>query len=145
MPTLTQVYNNKQDYIAYTPEVYASFPAEIKSKYEWIHQPGSSGEHSCTRELYWRIKTSEDRVEILAKQEARVRSIPDGTQLQLNQISYVFDDLPLTLKKHFIVIMRHRDNATKVVKIRGDEFVSASQPFGFGNAVWVGLLKQTVE
>jgi hypothetical protein len=137
---MRDVYANKNNYISFTPEVYESFSADSKSKYEWIHQPETGGAHFGCKELYWRLKTPEDHAIILSKQEKYVDSIPDGKLITHDQMfNIIFDELPLSLKKQFVIILAKRYNETDRITIRGDEY--ETNPRDRYSWVRMGVLK----
>ena len=123
--------------------MYASFSDDIKSKYEWIHQPETGGAHFGMQELYWRLKTPEDHAAILAGQEEYVNSIPDGKTFECcdQMFNRMYYELPLSLKKQFVVILRRRYLEEIRITVRADEF-EISHLDKYDRSSWVKVCTQ---
>ena len=113
---MDDVYKNMANYLTITPTDWDVLSQEDKKKYNWINQKGGNTGHFEFPERYWRLKTEEE----LKKQENYILELFNGTPVHR---IYFEDNVPLNMKKYFVVELEGRYNKTDKKTMTGDEYI----------------------
>jgi hypothetical protein len=113
---MDEVYKNMANYLTITPTDWDVLSQEDKKKYNWINQKGGNTGHFEFPERYWRLKTEEE----LKKQENYILELFNGTPVHR---IYFEDNVPLNMKKYFVVELEGRYNKTDKKTMTGDEYI----------------------
>jgi len=113
---MDDVYKNTSNYLTITPSEWDVLSPEDKTKHKWINQKGGNTGHFEFPERYWRLKTEEE----FKKQEEYILGLFNGTPVHR---IYFEDNVPLNMKKYFVVELEGRYNKTDKKTMTGDEYV----------------------
>jgi len=113
---MDDVLKNKCNYLTITPTEWDVLAPEDKYKHKWIHQKGGNNGHFEFPERYWRLKTEEE----LKKQEEYILGLFNETPVDRIYFEY---NVPLNMKKYFVVELEGRYNKKDKKFMTGEEYI----------------------